>query len=209
MAVKKDLKHLDITTESKIKAAARTVFHKKGYAATRTRDIAEEAGINLALLNYYFRSKEKLFEIIMLETLSGFIKSVSAVFNDESTGLETKIEHITARYIDLISLEPEIPLFIASEIRNKPDSFLEKLPIRQMILDSVLFKQYAQGVTEGRINESNPLHFLLNLIGLVVFPFIAKPLITRIGDLNDQQFNQLMQERKKRIPTWLKAAFGA
>jgi AcrR family transcriptional regulator len=65
MAVKKVKKELDTTTEAKIKAAARVVFHKKGFAATRTRDIAEEAGINLALLNYYFRSKEKLFDIIM------------------------------------------------------------------------------------------------------------------------------------------------
>jgi AcrR family transcriptional regulator len=63
MAKKKEVKALDTTTEAKIKNAARVVFHKKGFAATRTRDIAEEAGINLALLNYYFRSKEKLFEI--------------------------------------------------------------------------------------------------------------------------------------------------
>ena len=59
----------DPSTEEKIKIAARSVFHKKGYAATRTRDIAEEAGINLALLNYYFRSKEKLIDIIMTETM--------------------------------------------------------------------------------------------------------------------------------------------
>ena len=72
----------DSSTEEKIKIAARHVFHIKGYAGTRTRDIAEEAGINLALLNYYFRSKEKLFEIVMMETLRDFLQSLTSVFND-------------------------------------------------------------------------------------------------------------------------------
>jgi len=62
MATKKINKELDTSTEAKIKAAARVVFHKNGFAATRTRDIAEEAGINLALLNYYFRSKQNHYE---------------------------------------------------------------------------------------------------------------------------------------------------
>ena len=77
MAKTKEAKKIDTSTEEKIKEAARVVFHKKGYAATRTRDIAEEADINLALLNYYFRSKEKLFDIIMVETLSGFLQHLT------------------------------------------------------------------------------------------------------------------------------------
>ena len=76
MAKKSEKKKIDTSTEEKIKEAARTVFHKKGFAATRTRDIAEEADINLALLNYYFRSKAKLFEIIMVETLQMFINGM-------------------------------------------------------------------------------------------------------------------------------------
>ena len=55
----------EISTEEKILEAASKVFTEKGFAGTRTRDIAEHAGINLALLNYYFRSKEKLFEQVM------------------------------------------------------------------------------------------------------------------------------------------------
>src|SRR5690606_3884077 len=117
--------------------AARIVFHKKGYAATRTRDIAEEAGINLALLNYYFRSKEKLFNIIMTETLSGFVQTMTSILNDENTSLEKKVENIAARYIDLILIEPEIPGFIVSEIRNNPSSLLEKLPVKQLVHNSV------------------------------------------------------------------------
>jgi len=76
----------DDSTEEKIKDAARMVFTEKGYAATRTRDIAEKAGINLALLNYYFRSKEKLFDMIMLEKLMHLMKGIVQVANDPEHG---------------------------------------------------------------------------------------------------------------------------
>jgi len=110
MAKNKTAENLDATTEEKIKEAARVVFHKKGFAATRTRDIAEEAGINLALLNYYFRSKGRLFEIIMLETVSGFIQTMALALNDEETTLEEKIRRIASAYIDLIGKEPDLPI---------------------------------------------------------------------------------------------------
>src|SRR6478672_4764053 len=92
----------DISTEDKIKEAARVVFTQKGYAATRTRDIAEEAGINLALLNYYFRSKEKLFQQVMSENIQKLFGIILPIVNDASTKLETKIDLIATAYIDLL-----------------------------------------------------------------------------------------------------------
>lgn len=209
MAKKSETKKIDTSTEEKIKEAARTVFHKKGFAATRTRDIAEEADINLALLNYYFRSKAKLFEIIMVETLSMFINGMFTVLNDEKTSLEQKVELIASRYIDLLIKEPEIPIFIVSEMRNNPEGLLEKLPIREIILKSVLFEQHRDLVKAGIIAEPNPIHFLLNLLGLVIFPFLASPIIMASQNLKTQDFNALMQERKKLIPIWVKAMVQA
>src|SRR6188768_4125164 len=174
--VKKTNPEFQASTEEKIREAARKVFTRKGYAGTRTRDIAEEAGINLALLNYYFRSKEKLFDIIMTDTLSGFAQNMAAVLNDEKTTLEKKVENIVTRYIDLITIEPETPAFILSEIRNNPDGLLEKLPVKQLFHNSVFVKQHQKAVADGRITEPNPLQFLMNVIGLIVFPFVAKPL---------------------------------
>lgn len=209
MAKSKEVKTLDTTTEEKIKEAARVVFYKKGYAATRTRDIAEEAGINLALLNYYFRSKEKLFDIIMLETLFGFMQNMAMVLNDEKSTLEKKVELVASNYIDLITKEPNVPIFMLSEIRNNSGGLLEKLPIKQSVMNSAFIKQHQKAVADGKITEPNPLHFLMNLLGLIVFPFIGKPLLQGIGGLNDTQFNKLMQERKKLIPVWIKAMMKA
>lgn len=205
MSSEKEKLHGDASTEERIKAAARVVFHRKGFAAARTRDIAEEAGINLALLNYYFRSKEKLFVLVMIETLSEFFGSVNAIINNPETSFEEKIEQFAAGYIDLIFREPDIPLFIMSEIRNNPEQLLEKVDIRKAVFNSVFIGQFAEAVEAGKIKDQNFFHFMMNFIGLIVFPFIGKPLLKAVTGLTEEQFNELIEERKKLIPVWIKA----
>ena len=183
------------------------MFHKKGYAGTRTRDIASEADMNLALLNYYFKSKKHLFDIIMLETVTTFFQTMGLVFNDENTSLERKIELVAENYIELIKKEPQVPLFMMSEIRSNGAAILNKLPAANLILNSIFIKQYKEAVEKGKITEPEPLQFLMNILGLIVFPFIGSPLIRKIGKLNDQQFDLLMEYRKQRIPVWIKAMF--
>ncbi|MEP7164312.1 MAG: TetR/AcrR family transcriptional regulator [Ferruginibacter sp.] len=205
MAKSKTNQEVDHTTEEKIKQAARTMFHKKGFSATRTRDIAEEAGINLALLNYYFRSKEKLFDIIMLETMQEFLRSILQTLNDENTSLEEKIEAIANNYIDLLTKEPDIPLFIMSELKANPNELLGKMGIKDVLMGSHFIRQYHQGIQEGKIAPVHPLHFMMNLMGLLVFPFIASPMLKGLGNLSDTDFNDLIQQRKTLIPTWMGA----
>ena len=199
----------DSTTEAKIKNAARAVFHKKGFAATRTRDIAEEAGINLALLNYYFRSKQKLFDIIMLESMQGFAKSVLDIFNNEKTSFEIKIEMFADKHIELLLQNPDIPLFILSELRTNPDALLSKIGGIEMILKSRFIQQLRQSMKERKITPVNPLHLIMNLLSMTAFPFIASPLLKGIGNLSDKDFTSLMLERKKLIPRWMKAVLKA
>ena len=140
MAKKKSVE-VDLSTEQKIKEAAQKVFMQRGYAATRTRDIAEAAGINLALLNYYFRSKEKLFELIMMEKLEKFFGAIAPMLNDADASLEQKIVGISGNYIGLLTENPELPLFILSEIRNSPEQFVHKLPVARLI-ESHFIKQF-------------------------------------------------------------------
>lgn len=199
----------DRSTEEKIKDAARVVFHTKGFAATRTRDIAEEAGLNLALLNYYFRSKEKLFDIIMLETMMGFMGAMMFVFNDEGSSFEEKVEKTVSSYIDLFIKEPQIPLFIMNELQRNPEGLAGKLNIKSVLLNSVFARQY-QEVMNRRGGE--PLHimqFVMSLMGLLVFPFMGRPMLKIIGDLNDEKFVTMMKERKKLVPVWIEAILSA
>lgn len=196
----------DQSTEQKIKDAARAVFHAKGFAATRTRDIAEAAGINLALLNYYFRSKEKLFDLIMIDTLKEFMFSlVSGVFNNEETSLEEKVHLIVDRYIDLLNVQPEMPLFILSELKRNPDVFFERFNPREMFVKSFFLKQYQTAIDNREIMDVHFSHFLMNMMGLIVFPFVGSPMLKHIIGLSSEEFKQTMIERKRLIPIWIMA----
>ncbi len=189
---------VELSSEEKIKEAARRVFIKKGFSATRTRDIAEEAGINLALLNYYFRSKQKLFDLIMMETFGNFISGLKPIFFDESNSLDEKLNLLAEKYIIFLKANPDLPLFMINEIHNNPDKLLNKTGMKKNMKESHFFKQI-QSKSAGKIN---PVHLIMNMLGLIVLPFIASPLIKHIGSFKQAEFDQLMEERKKLIPLW-------
>ena len=189
-------------TEIKIKTAAKSLFLKKGYSATTTREIAKESDINLALLNYYFTSKWKLFEIIMFETLFDFLSKMVEVYNDEKTSLEEKIKLTCEKYIDMTIAEPLLPTFVLNELKNNPTSFL-KMPSTKMIMKSRLVAQYQEGVKKGIYIKVEPIHFVTNIMSLIVFPFMCSPILKKMEKLNTKEFNTLMLERKKSIPKWI------
>jgi AcrR family transcriptional regulator len=157
MAAPKTQKQPDQSTEEKIKSAARIVFLQKGYAATRTRDIAEAAGINLALLNYYFRSKEKLFDLIMLEMMQRFVGSLKGLLNDEQTTLMQKVEKLVAGYIDLLSQNPDLPIFILSELRSKPTDLLQKMGAKEVLGQSYFIRQLQEAIQTQQIEPIHPI----------------------------------------------------
>jgi len=191
----------DGSTEEKIKDAARKLFTKKGFAATKTRDIAAEAGINLALLNYYFRSKEKLFEIIMLENLGKFFQGVLSIVNDEKTTFFNKTELLVDFYISRLLDNPDVPLFVLNEARDNP----ENLPMQFNLMNSYFMKQFMEEGKKGRVKKLDPSHLMMNILGLSIFPFVARPMVQRIRNINDKEYEGLMLERKKLIPEWIKA----
>lgn len=187
----------DVSTEEKIKEAARNVFMKKGFSATRTRDIAEEAGINLALLNYYFRSKEKLFELVMLEKFQEFFGVIFPVLNDSTTTLERKVELIADRYIKLLTENPDLPIFILSEIRTNAERMVANVRLDKVLGESQFVKQLHE-----RRPAMNPVQLIMSILGLVVFPFLMKPLLVQTQKADDKVFNAMMQTRKEWIPKW-------
>jgi AcrR family transcriptional regulator len=193
------------STEEKIKEAARIVFTRKGYAATRTRDIAEESGFNLALINYYFRSKEKLFDIIMIEQLQLFINSITGLLNDRNTSLPEKINLLVSHYIDMLIANPGLPFFIMHEAHSDPAKFISKLGVNDKTRDVYMITQWQELAAAGKMPKVNPIHILMNLVSMTVFPFIASPLLRNKTGLGLEQFNALMEERKKLIPMWVNA----
>lgn len=189
----------DLSTEEKILKAANTCFTEKGYAGTRTRDIAEEAGINLALLNYYFRSKEKLFEKIMLEKMQQMFGAILPILVATETTLDEKIDLATNRYLDLLLENPNLPLFVISEIQKGNSGLESVLPAEQILKNSTMLKQ----ITD-RNSSINPLHFLMNFLALTIFPFVTSPVMLKFGVFDEKNFKKFVEERRTLIPQWIK-----
>ncbi len=208
MGAKKTIEK-NASTEEKIKEAARRVFTSKGYAATRTRDIAEESGYNLALINYYFRSKEKLFDLIMLEQLQVFVSNVTGILNDVETTLHEKINVLVSHYIDMLIANPGLPFFIMSEANSNPEKLISKIGFVAEKPELHIMKQWKEFVSSGKAPKINPIHILMNLVSVTVFPFIASPLLRCNTGLSVKEFNALMEERKKLIPVWVNAILNA
>jgi AcrR family transcriptional regulator len=205
--MKKASKQIDTSTEAKIKDAAKKLFTQKGFEAVKTRDIAAEAGINLALLNYYFRSKQKLFDVIMMENMQQFIKGVAAILGNENVSLDEKLEKLVAHYIDILCATPDLALFIFNHIRSaeKNKNGEIEIPAEIIAARTMIQKQLSAAMDAGLITRIDPTHLMANMMSLIIFPFIASPILKSRRGITDKKFMELMQERKTLIPIWLKA----
>lgn len=197
-------KELDLSTEERIIAAARKLFTKKGFAATRTRDISEEAGINLALLNYYYGSKEKLFEIIMSEILQKFFHGITQIFNDEKTSLEEKLDIFIANYTGLLKQQPDLPLFVFHELRQDPQRLATKMGVN-LVFNSYFFKQLSAEMDKKKIARLHPLHYVINMIAMCVFPYIGAPVLKHMSGMDNNEYDKLIEERRQLVPRWMKS----
>jgi AcrR family transcriptional regulator len=191
------------STEEKILAAAKKVFVSNGMAGARMQDIADEAGINKALLHYYFRNKEKLFEVVFMEAAQKLFPKINSIFESDAS-LFDKIENFSEEYITIMSENPYLPLFVLNEISKDPENFLQKFfdeksfPKPQKFLE-----QIEKEVKKGTIKKISPLHLLINLISMSIFPFVGKPMIQFTMGLDEMQFRNVMNQRKKEIPKFI------
>lgn len=191
------------STEEKILAAAKKVFVSKGMAGARMQDIADEAGINKALLHYYFRSKEKLFDVVFTEAAQKLFPKINSIFESDAP-LFSKIENFTEEYITVMSENPYLPLFVLNEISKDPETFLHKFWHKQGLSRPQKFlEQIEKEVKKGTIKRISPLHLLINLISMSIFPFIGKPMIQYAMGLDELQFRNIMQQRKKEVPKFI------
>ncbi len=188
-----------LSTEERIKNAARKLILEKGAANTKTRDITQEAGINVALLNYYFRSKQNLFKLIMQENVNAFIDELHQIFASKETTLQDKLTHLAEFYIEFLIKSPELPLYILNELKTNKEAFVQHLAQKVDLRQSIFFDQLRASISP----KTNPMHLIMNLISMVVFPFIAHPIFEQVGKVQHHDFLKLMNQRKKLIPIWM------
>jgi TetR/AcrR family transcriptional regulator len=183
-------------TELKIMDAARAVFIRKGFDGARMQEIADEAQINKAMLHYYFRSKEKLFEEIFDRAFATFVPSLLELTNQQLS-IEQKVELMIDSYLDMLTKNPYLPNFILQEInRNRSDWFPEFLRKRGIVPEQILEPLTESLFQNGNLNF-DPRHLIVNIIAMCVFPFAARPMLKGfLFSQDDQALDDFLTERK-------------
>ena len=203
------MKGKDENIEVVILNAARKVFLEKGYSGARMQEIADEAGINKALLHYYFRSKDKLFLVIFNEAFHHFLPRISQYFQAEMPLFE-KIEKISGLYISLLKQNPYIPMFILHEVQTNPDLILDKLVNEGGIDPQLINKQIQKEVKAGIIRPVDFRQLMVSVISMCIFPFAAKPMLMKLlFKDNESAWDNFIEERKQFIPELIKESLKA
>lgn len=197
----------DLKAEEKIKKAASEVFLLKGLDGARMQEIADRAGINKALLHYYYRSKEQLFQSVFEEKLLTFLPKIFQIFHGDQS-IEEKVHDLAERYIDFLKLNPELPHFVLGELQRRPDRLFEKIDARLSMNVDVIGMQLKKEAEEGRIRSIDPKHFIANLISMIVFPFVASPLFMKVFQYNKEAYFDYLDQRKKEVPVFIMAAIN-
>lgn len=193
----------DKSTEDKILEAAKQVFMEKGLDGARMQDIADKAGINKALLHYYFRSKDKLFDVIFMEEARKFMPKVVDILVSAELTLFEKIEKFVAQYIDTLMQNPLLPIFILSEISRNPNETLSKIFGNQRPPLDKVEEHVAKLVKKGVIKPIKGEQLMINMVSLCIFPFLARPMVQWVTRKNDREFLQWMEQRKKEVAKFI------
>ena len=193
---------IDQSTEEKIKQAAKKVFLEKGFGGTTTRDIAESSETNIALVNYYFRSKERLFQEIFVESFSETFMPVARILNDDLP-LEAKIYKFVDHMVELLKKDPMLPLFVLSEMRGENSKMCGLVTTVHQHENEAFKLQLEAEAAKGNIRKTDFDQIELSLMSMVIFPFISMNMIKMKKNLSTEAFFQMMDERKKTIPAMI------
>ncbi len=195
-----DKMEVEITTEEKILIAARKVFIEKGWDGARMQEIADNAGINKALLHYYFRNKEQLFKRVFAGIVGKLIPNLNTIIQSEQPIFE-KIQAFIDAYIDFLLANQELPLFVANELSRNANLIVgafEENGLKPMIGKMVM--EIFQAIENKQIRPINPAHLLMNIVSMCVFPFMGRSIFQKVlMQVPEEMYQELLKQRKKEI----------
>src|SRR5688572_21211997 len=203
----------DRETEQRILEAARAVFIRRGTAGARMQEIAAEAGVNQALLHYYFRSKERLSVAVFQQLASRLFPALMATLGSDAS-IDAKIDTVIALYLDNFSRNPFLPGYVLSELHHHPERVPHMIASATGIDPSTMLAavfsrlghQIDERVRAGTMRPISPQQFAANLISLCVFPFAARPMLSLAFSMDEAGFAAFIEERKRELPQFFKQA---
>jgi AcrR family transcriptional regulator len=193
-------------TKALILEAALRVFARSGTAGARTREIAAEAGVNNALVHYYFGTKAQLAEAVFAQTIEGFLPGVFGVLAEPALSLETKIREVASRQVAFHYSHPWLAGYLLSEIHTHPQV------VRALVAKTgrppvhVIRDQVDQAVAAGEIRPISAESLIVNLISMCVFPSAARPLLEQLLGGNEGTFDVFLKERSTHVADFIIAA---
>lgn len=193
------MKEKDEDTRERILRAAREVFQERGMDGARMQEIADRAGINKAMLHYYFANKEELFYRVFLGAMIEFAGLISKEMNADKP-LEVKLWIFAEKYIEKILQNPHLPLFIMTEVHRNPTVIATFLQQNMQIDFSIMQRQLDEGHAKGEYRQMSAMQLFITMLGICAFPFIIKPVAQIIFQANDETYRQEIEARKRMMP---------
>lgn len=201
----------DLDTESRILEAARRVFVRKGTSGARVQDIAAEAGVNQALVHYYFGSKDALAEWVFFDAVRVIGGQVFQPGPVAELSIEQMIERFVPAYIEAVRQAPFIPAYVMAEAHQHPERLDQLVQAAFGTVPSAVVGQMlarveadiAARVAAGTMRPVTPRQLLINVMALAVFPFLARPILGRAFGLRDEAFEAFLDERRAELPGFI------
>lgn len=192
----------DLSTEEKIKEAAKRVFVVKGFDGCTSREIAIEAGMNVALVNYYFRSKQALFQLIFDAAMEDFMLTTIEVFSQE-LDLVSKMRIFIEREYEFLFKHPKIPAFILNEVTRESGCNTSKHVILKKIEESGVFQDILKAQETGEMRKMDLTSIMLLIMSNCQYPVMAKSLMMEIRNVSEEQYNQQLTLHKQYVTEML------
>lgn len=170
-------KHKD-NKEEEVLLAAEELFLQKGLEGARTAEIAQRAGVTHAVLHYWFKTKEELFNIVLKRKMVEFKESVIVAFSQTEGTVEERIRYAVGVHFDFIRKHPMLPRFIVNEVCGKPDN-----------LDTIK-EAIASGISEkiSELEIPNAASLVADIISLNLSAFLLAPVVAKLGFCSEDEY---------------------
>ncbi len=192
----------DISTEEKIKQAAKEVFISKGFEGCSSREIAKAAGMNVSLVNYYFRSKSKLFDLIFSAAMEEFITSMVDVFSRDLSLIDKMTILIDKEY-EFLERHPELPAFIINEVNRDIEAAKSQSKMMERIAQTGIFQECLHAQEQGKMRKIDMANMTLLIISNCDFPFMAKNLFMSIHNLSPEDMKARIRAHRNIVKEML------
>ncbi len=195
----------DQDTRDRILDAAHTIFVRKGTASSRTQEVAAEAGVNKALVHYYFGTKAALADAIFERALGALMPRLFGILADPDRSIEEKVPAIVREQIDFHSARPYFAGYLISELHAEPERIARLMTRQGRVPLDVLRKQLRQAARAGTIRRISAEQFVANMMGLLIFPFAIRPALCELLSLDAAGWRAFVEERRRLVPAFFMA----